>query len=133
MRHLLRVRLDFPKKACRIHHRDNRLARDETILPRQRAIGFGDQLVDKGSFIADEPEWNGPPDTVTIKARGVALTGSLTTRRNHSWRETTLGAVISEIAGRNGFIGSEQLERLAAPLRKNGYGQYLLRLLKESM
>ena len=37
-----------------------------------------------------------------------------------------------EIAWRNGFIGSEQLERLAAPLRKNGYGQYLLRLLKES-
>ena len=36
-----------------------------------------------------------------------------------------------EIAWRNGFIGSEQLERLAAPLRKNGYGQYLQGLLNE--
>jgi glucose-1-phosphate thymidylyltransferase len=36
-----------------------------------------------------------------------------------------------EIAWRQGWIGSEQLEKLAQPLAKNGYGQYLLRLLKE--
>lgn len=36
-----------------------------------------------------------------------------------------------EIAWRNGFIDSDQLARLAEPLAKSGYGQYLLRLLKE--
>ncbi len=36
-----------------------------------------------------------------------------------------------EIAWRNGFIGDIQLEKLALPLAKNGYGQYLLRLLQE--
>ena len=36
-----------------------------------------------------------------------------------------------EIAYRSGWIGAEQLERLAAPLAKNGYGQYLLSLLSE--
>jgi glucose-1-phosphate thymidylyltransferase len=36
-----------------------------------------------------------------------------------------------EIAYRQGFISTAQLERLAHPLAKNGYGQYLLRLLKE--
>ncbi|WP_101047661.1 glucose-1-phosphate thymidylyltransferase RfbA [Macromonas nakdongensis] len=35
-----------------------------------------------------------------------------------------------EIAWRNGWIGAEQLQRLAQPLAKNGYGQYLLGLLK---
>jgi glucose-1-phosphate thymidylyltransferase len=38
-----------------------------------------------------------------------------------------------EIAYRQGFIGPEQLEKLAQPLAKNGYGQYLLRLLSEGM
>ncbi|MDQ3060472.1 MAG: glucose-1-phosphate thymidylyltransferase RfbA [Pseudomonadota bacterium] len=36
-----------------------------------------------------------------------------------------------EIAWRNGFINAEQLEKLARPLAKNGYGQYLQRLLQE--
>jgi glucose-1-phosphate thymidylyltransferase len=35
-----------------------------------------------------------------------------------------------EIAFRQGWITTSQLEALAAPLRKNGYGQYLLSLLK---
>lgn len=34
-----------------------------------------------------------------------------------------------EIAWRQGFIDDEQLRRLAQPLAKTGYGQYLLRLL----
>ena len=36
-----------------------------------------------------------------------------------------------EIAYRKGFISAEQLEKLAAPLNKNSYGQYLMRILKE--
>ena len=36
-----------------------------------------------------------------------------------------------EIAYRQGFIDAAQLEKLAKPLAKNGYGQYLLRLLSE--
>lgn len=35
-----------------------------------------------------------------------------------------------EIAWRSGFISSEQLQRVAQPLAKTGYGQYLLQLLK---
>ncbi|MCL4771719.1 MAG: glucose-1-phosphate thymidylyltransferase RfbA [Burkholderiaceae bacterium] len=38
-----------------------------------------------------------------------------------------------EIAWRSRWIGDEQLHRLAQPLAKNGYGQYLQRLLKEAV
>ena len=38
-----------------------------------------------------------------------------------------------EIAWRQRWIDAAQLERLAKPLSKNGYGQYLLRLLKEKV
>ena len=40
-------------------------------------------------------------------------------------------ACIEEIAYRLGFIDAGQLRRLAQPMRKNGYGQYLLKLLSE--
>ena len=36
-----------------------------------------------------------------------------------------------EIAYRRGYIDAGQLQKLAEPMAKNGYGQYLLRMLKE--
>ena len=38
-----------------------------------------------------------------------------------------------EISYRQGWIDASQLEKLAAPLSKNGYGQYLQRVLKEKI
>ena len=38
-----------------------------------------------------------------------------------------------EIAWRSGWIGDEQIEKLAKPLAKNGYGQYLLTLLNKQV
>ena len=40
-------------------------------------------------------------------------------------------ACVEEIAYRMNFIDSDQLERLAKPLKKNGYGKYLYQILKE--
>ncbi len=37
-----------------------------------------------------------------------------------------------EIAYRKGFINAAQLEQLAAPLRKSGYGDYLMHMLREA-
>jgi glucose-1-phosphate thymidylyltransferase len=42
-------------------------------------------------------------------------------------------AAPEEIAWRSGWITDAQLEMLAAPLSKSGYGQYLQRLLKEKV
>jgi glucose-1-phosphate thymidylyltransferase len=38
-----------------------------------------------------------------------------------------------EIAWRSGWIDDEQIQRLASPLAKNGYGQYLYGLLKQQV
>jgi glucose-1-phosphate thymidylyltransferase len=38
-----------------------------------------------------------------------------------------------EISWRNGFITSEQLEKLAKPLEKSGYGKYLRHLLNDEV
>ena len=40
-------------------------------------------------------------------------------------------ACLEEIAWRNGWLTSEQVEQLAKPMAKNEYGQSLLRLVKE--
>jgi len=40
-------------------------------------------------------------------------------------------ACVEEIAWRSGFIDTEQLVKLAQPLAKSGYGEYLMRLVKE--
>ena len=39
-------------------------------------------------------------------------------------------ACVEEIAYSLGYINKEQLIRLAEPFKKNGYGQYLLNLVK---
>ncbi len=38
-----------------------------------------------------------------------------------------------EVAYRQGWISKADVEALAAPMRKNGYGQYLLRMLTERL
>ena len=38
-----------------------------------------------------------------------------------------------EIAYRKGYISSKDLKKLAEPLKKNNYGQYLFRILEEQV
>ena len=46
-------------------------------------------------------------------------------------RQGLMVACPEEIAFRSGYISAEQLEALAQPMRNNGYGAYLLQLLRE--
>lgn len=66
------------------------------------AIGWaGEPLVDKGTFVVDEAEHSGPPDKIAIRARSAALAGDLRTRRETSWHDTTLGAIVRTVAKRH--------------------------------
>ena len=46
-------------------------------------------------------------------------------------RQGLMLACVEEIAWRMGYIDAEQVARIAAPMRKNSYGQYLLRLIAQ--
>ncbi|PIF21752.1 phage late control D family protein [Candidatus Pantoea floridensis] len=61
----------------------------------------GQALIGKGSFTIDEVEHHGAPDTMTIRARSADFRGSLNSRREVSYHETTLGDIVTQIAGRN--------------------------------
>ncbi len=70
-------------------------------------IGWkGFALVGKGSFIVDEVEHRGAPDVVTIRARSADFRGTLNSRREESWHDTTLGKVVEAIATRNKLTAS---------------------------
>lgn len=63
-------------------------------------------LIDKGSFKVDDVSHSGPPDQITIRARAADFTSEIRNRRSQSWTATTLGAVLTEVAGRNGLAAS---------------------------
>lgn len=66
----------------------------------------GAALISKGQFTVDEIEHRGAPDTLTIRARSADFRGSLNSRREASYHDTTLGAVVKQIAQRNKLVAS---------------------------
>lgn len=60
-------------------------------------------LHDKGTYTVDEVEHSGAPDRITIRARSADFTSEIRTRRERSWHNTTLGAIVADIAKRNGL------------------------------
>lgn len=77
----------------------------------------GQPLVNKGTFTVDEVEHRGAPDTLTIRARSADFRGTLNSRREESYHDTTLGAVLEKIAARNKLTASvaEGLAGIAIP------------------
>lgn len=77
------------------------------LMPQRNAVlslalGWqGSQLTHKGRFTVDEVEHRGIPDTLTIRARSADFRGSLNTRREASYHDTTLGDIVQQIAARN--------------------------------
>ncbi|KAF1366936.1 phage protein D [Yokenella regensburgei] len=88
-------------------------------LPQRGAVltlylGWKDSaLLKMGVFTVDEIQHSGAPDTLTIRARSADFRGSLNSRREESWHDTTLGELVDAIARRNKLTAS-----VAAPLQK---------------
>lgn len=66
----------------------------------------GSALIKKGTFTVDEIEHRGAPDTLTIRGRSADFRGTLNSRREQSWHDTTLGQIVETIAVRNKLTAS---------------------------
>jgi phage protein D len=77
----------------------------------------GSALLGKGDFTVDEIEHRGAPDTLTIRARSADFRGTLNSRREMSYHDTTLGQVVEQIAARNKLAASvaTQLTAISIP------------------
>ena len=78
-------------------------ARLSLELGWERGTGIAVGLVAKGSFKVGDLTWDGPPDQVTITAHAADLKDSFRTRKTKVWKDTTLGAILSKVAGDNGL------------------------------
>lgn len=84
---------------------DGMLALPEKGVRLQLALGWEDTgLVDKGSYKVDEIEHSGPPDRLTIRARSADLASDMTTRKERSFRNQTIGDLVRAIAGKNDLV-----------------------------
>lgn len=84
----------------RISDHDGALALPKRGVSLTLAMGWVDSgMVNKGTFVVDDVEHSGAPDVITVRARSADLTGAIRSRRERSWHDTTLGAVLSTIAG----------------------------------
>ncbi|MCH7275051.1 MAG: phage late control D family protein [Paraburkholderia tropica] len=81
-------------------------ARGDIALPKRGqeikvSIGWaGSPLIDKGTFIINEFEYAGAPDTITVRARSAAMRDGMQERREKSWHKQTIGAIVKSIAAR---------------------------------
>ena len=93
-----------------LHNHDGLLAVPEPGVALLLGIGWrsGNDvmpgMVEKGRFTVDEVSQEGPPDVITIRARSADLTGRYRQRRTRSWRNTTLGSILGDIASRHDGI-----------------------------
>lgn len=100
--------------ACREDHADQlELEIEDTegriALPRKGvsievSLGFDTAgMCLQGSYVVDEVEHRGAPDTIAVHARSARVSGPLAVRKERSWSDTTLGHIVSVIAGEHGL------------------------------
>ncbi|EWH00553.1 contractile injection system protein, VgrG/Pvc8 family [Halomonas sp. BC04] len=81
---------------------DGRLELPPRGATLELAIGWEDEgLVERGSYIVDEVEHTGAPDTVSIRARSADMREGLPGKRTQSWDALTLEDIVATIAGRH--------------------------------
>lgn len=83
--------------------RDQRLDLPPTKADITVSIGYVGRLVDKGKYVVEEIEVEGPDRRLTIRANSTGATKGAGAAREKSWNDTTIGDIARSIAGRHGW------------------------------
>lgn len=92
-----------------IHNHDRAIAPPKKGAMLNLSLGWKSgsdvaaRMVGKGRFRVDQSRRRGPPDTITLSASAADFSGDYRRRRDAIWKDTTLGAILTEIAGRHGL------------------------------
>lgn len=100
--------------ACREDHADQlelefedtagRIAMPRKGVSVEVSLGFDTPgMCLQGSYVVDEVEHRGTPDTITVRARSARVAGPLAVRKERSWSDTTVDHIVSVIAGEHGL------------------------------
>jgi glucose-1-phosphate thymidylyltransferase len=114
---------------------------DETVVERARRVEPSPrgelEITDLNAMYLEEGQLR-----VELMGRGMAwldtgtcdsLNDAASYIRTLEHRQGLKVGCPEEVAWRQGWIGNEQLNRLAQPLKKSGYGTYLLQMLEENL
>ena len=113
--------------ACREDHADQlelefedtagRIAMPRKGVSIEVSLGFDTEgMCLQGSYVVDEVEHRGAPDTITVRARSARMAGPLATRKERSWSDTTVGHIVSVIAGEHGLTPRVSDALASAPI-----------------
>lgn len=84
--------------------RDNAIEAPRRGVVLSLSLGWaGELLTPIGAFTVDECEPSGPPDLLTIRAKAADMREGAKAQRSRSFRDTTIGAIVSRIATENGL------------------------------
>ena len=90
-----------------ISNSDRKMRRPDRGAMITLSLGWqGQALKDMGAFKVDETEWSNSPAQIRIRARSADFTSQMRIRRERSWRDTTLGAVLVDIASAGGLAAN---------------------------
>ncbi len=71
------------------------------------ALGYeGGPVVTFGPYLIDELTVSSPPRLISVTGRAAAMSKSYRSPRTQSYHQKTLGAILQEVAGRNGYSAS---------------------------
>lgn len=68
------------------------------------SLGYAEtSLRSMGKYLVDEVELRHPPATLTVGGKAADMAGPFRSRKTRSWDNTTLGAMVGQIAGEHGY------------------------------